>query len=76
MRRTTTQMNVIELQPQASAPACTAFSASARLILGCLEILAEPTIDALVEVTGLSPGEVKRSLGEIRAFGSPAAVRA
>jgi hypothetical protein len=44
-------------------------SRKARLVLGCLEILADPTVDALVEVTGLSSAEVRRCIGELHAVG-------
>jgi hypothetical protein len=50
-------------------PACTVLSRKARLVLGCLEILADPSVDALVEVTGLSSAEVRRCIGELHAVG-------
>jgi len=53
-------------------PACAVLSRKARLVLGCLEILADPTVEALVEVTGLSSAEVRRCIGELHAVGEAA----
>lgn len=50
-------------------PACAVLSPAARVVLGCLEILAEPTLDGLVDVTGLSCAEVRRCIGELHAVG-------
>ncbi len=54
-------------------PACAVLSPAARLVLGCLEILDAPTLDALVEVTGLGHAEVRRSIAELHAIGEAAA---
>jgi hypothetical protein len=54
-------------------PACAVLSPAARLVLGCLEILDVPTVEALVEVTGLSLAEVRRSIAELHAIGEAAA---
>ena len=50
-------------------PACAVLSPAARVVLGCLEILAEPTLDGLADVTGLSSAEVRRCIGELHAVG-------
>jgi hypothetical protein len=51
------------------APSCAALSRPARLVLGCLEVLAHPTVAALAEVTGLSRAEIRRCITELRAVG-------
>ena len=56
-------------------PACAVLSPPARVVLGCLEILDVPTVDALVEVTGLSNAEVRRCISELHAIGEAAATR-
>jgi hypothetical protein len=56
-----------------AVPACAALSPSARLVLGCLEILDAPSIDGLAQITGLSGAEVRRCLGELTAIGAAAA---
>ena len=53
----------------AGIPACAVLSPTARIVLGCLEILAEPTVDGLADVTGLSSAEVRRCIGELHAVG-------
>ena len=50
-------------------PACAVLSPAARIVLGCLEILDEPTVDGLADVTGLSSGEVRRCISELHAVG-------
>jgi hypothetical protein len=57
----------------ARVPTSAVLSPTARLVLGCLEILAVPSLDGLTEVTGLSTAEVKRCIVEIRAVGESAA---
>jgi hypothetical protein len=47
---------------------CAALSPGARLVLGCLEILADPSIEALAEVTRLTSTEVRRCLAELHAI--------
>jgi hypothetical protein len=53
----------------ATAPTSAILSSQARVGLGCLEILAAPSPDGLVEVTGFSDAEIQRCLAEIRAVG-------
>jgi hypothetical protein len=63
---------VLQVEP---IPACAVLSPAARVVLGCLEILADPSLDGLVEVTGFSTGEVRRCISELnavsRASGEP-----
>ena len=56
-----------------AVPACAALSPAARLVLGCVEILDAPSVDGLVQITGLSGAEVRRCLGELIAIGEAVA---
>jgi hypothetical protein len=64
-------MGADRIRHAGAIPACAVLSPAARLVLGCLEILAEPTVDALAEVTGLSNAEIRRCIGELHAVGEP-----
>ena len=54
-------------------PACAVLSPGARIVLGCLEILEAPTVDGLVQITGLSCAEVRRCISELHAIGEATA---
>ena len=62
-------MGAIHIVQDGTIPACTVLSPAARIVLGCLEILDAPSVDGLVEVTGLSGSEVRRCIAELHAIG-------
>jgi hypothetical protein len=63
-------MSPDQIPPPGSIPACAVLSPPARIVLGCLEILEAPSVDGLVQITGLTCSEVRRCIAELHAVGA------
>jgi hypothetical protein len=63
-------MNPLQTSHPGGIPACAVLSPAARIVLGCLEILEAPSVDGLVQITGLSCSEVRRCIAELHAVGA------